>query len=72
MQLDSKEILAVLEGEDIVPGVRLTEVHPNHIILERNGLRETIAWPGKNSSTDSPMPSEIGSPAESLTPQTNE
>jgi len=68
MQLDSKDILAVLEGEDIVPGVRLTEVHPNHIILERNGLLETLAWPGKSSSTDSPMSSEINSPAESLTP----
>ncbi len=72
MQLDAKEILAVLEGEDIALGVRLTEVHPNHIILERNGLRETLAWPGKSSSTDSPLPSEIKSPAESLTPQTNE
>lgn len=72
MQLDSKEILAVLEGENIVTGVRLTEVHPNHIILERNGLRETLAWPGKSSSTDSPMPSEIKPSAESLTSQINE
>jgi general secretion pathway protein C len=68
MQLDAKEILAVLEGEDIVPGVRLMEVHPNHISLERNGLRETLVWPRKSSSTDSPMSSEINSPAESLTP----
>ncbi|ARO87577.1 general secretion pathway protein [Nitrosospira lacus] len=72
MQLDSKEMLAVLEGEDIAPGVRLAEVHPNHIILERNGLRETLVWPGKNSSTDSPMSSETRSPAESFTPQINE
>lgn len=72
MQLDAKEILAVLEGEDIAPGVRLMEVHPNHIILERNGLRETLVWPRKSSSTDSPMSSEINSPVESLTPQINE
>lgn len=72
LQLDSKEILAVLEGKDIAQGVRLTEVHPNHIILERNGLRETLVWPGKNSSTDSPMSSEIKSPAEYLTPPADE
>lgn len=72
MQLDSKEILAVLEGEDITPGVQLTEVHPNHIVLERNGLRETLVWPGKNSSTDSPMSSETNSPAESFTSQISE
>ncbi|KIO49048.1 type II secretion system protein N [Nitrosospira sp. NpAV] len=72
MQLDSKEILAVLEGENIASGVRLAEVHPNHIILERNGLRETLAWPGKDSSTDSPLPSGINSPPESVTPQINE
>ncbi len=72
MQLDEKEILAMLEGENITPGVRLTEVHPNHIILERNGLRETLAWPGNSPFTESPLPSEITSVAESLTPQTNE
>lgn len=72
VQLDAKEILAVLEGDDIAPAVRLAEVHPNHVVVDRNGLTETLVWPEKNSSTDSLMPSEINSPAESLTPRNNE
>ena len=45
VQLEAKQILAVHEGEDIAPGIRLAEVHADHVILERNGLRETLAWP---------------------------
>ena len=35
--------------EDVEPGLRLTEVHVDHIILERNGERETLAWPKKQA-----------------------
>lgn len=49
VQLEAKQILAVHEGEDIAPGIRLAEVHPDHVILERNGLRETLAWPVRPS-----------------------
>ncbi len=45
VQLEPKQILAVHEGEDVAPGIRLAEVHPDHVILERNGLRETLALP---------------------------
>ena len=48
LRLDGKRSLAVLEGEDIVPGLRLTEVHVDHIVLERNGVRETLALPEKS------------------------
>jgi general secretion pathway protein C len=47
VQLDAKQILAVHEGEDVTPGVRLAEVLPDHVILERGGVRETLAWPEK-------------------------
>ena len=47
VQLEARQILAVPEGEDIAPGIRLAEVHPDHVILERNGARETLAWPEK-------------------------
>jgi general secretion pathway protein C len=47
VQLDAKQILAVHEGEDVIPGVRLAEVLPDHVILERGGVRETLAWPEK-------------------------
>jgi general secretion pathway protein C len=45
LRLDAKKTVAVLQGEDVEPGLRLAEVHVDHIILERNGERETLAWP---------------------------
>lgn len=44
MRLDAKRTVAVREGEDIEPGVRLLEVHSEHVVLERSGQRETLAW----------------------------
>lgn len=49
VQLEGKEILAVHEGKNIAPGIRLAEVHPDHVILERGGVRETLAWPEKRA-----------------------
>ena len=47
LRLDAKKTVAVLQGEEVEPGLRLAEVHVDHIVLERNGARETIAWPAK-------------------------
>ena len=53
VQLEPRQILAVPEGEDDAPGVRLAEVAIDHVILERSGARETLAWPEKSTSTES-------------------
>jgi len=53
VQLEAKEILAVREGEDVAPGIRLAEVGTDHVILERGGIRETLVWPEKNTVTES-------------------
>ena len=50
VQLEGKQILAVHEGEDVAPGIRLAEVDANQVILDRNGLRETLAWPQRQGS----------------------
>ena len=47
LRLDAKKTVAVLQGAEVEPGVKLAEVHVDHIILERNGARETLAWPEK-------------------------
>jgi general secretion pathway protein C len=47
LRLDAKKTVAVLQGEDIEPGLRLAEIHVDHIVLERGGVRETLAWPEK-------------------------
>ena len=55
LQLDGKRNLAVREGQDIAPGIRLAEVRPDHVILERNGIREILAWPKKKATPASPL-----------------
>lgn len=56
VRLEDKQILAVHEGEDIAPGIRLAEVHPEHVILERSGVRETLTWPVKSSTAGTATP----------------
>jgi len=58
VQLDAKKVVAVHEGEEVVPGVSLAEVHTDHVILERGGLRETLAWPPKSAATP-PAPATV-------------
>jgi len=45
VQIAPGDIVAVREGQDITPGVRLTAVNLNHLVLERAGTRETLSWP---------------------------
>src|SRR5262249_46312581 len=56
VQLEPRQIRAVRSGEDIAPGVRLAEVDADHVVLERSGARETLAWPDKNTTTESAAP----------------
>ena len=58
--LDGKQNLAVHVGEDIAPGIRLAEVYPDHVILERNGARESLAWPEKKEPTTPATPATPG------------
>ncbi len=50
LRLDAKQTVAVREGGEIEPGVRLAEVHADHVVLERSGVRETLAWPKPGKS----------------------
>ena len=50
LRLDSKQSVAVREGGEIEPGVRLAEVHADHVVLERGGVRETLDWPKQGKS----------------------
>ena len=45
--LDGKQIVATRKGEDIAPGIRLADVATDHVVLDRNGIRESLAWPEK-------------------------
>jgi general secretion pathway protein C len=56
LQLEGQEILAVAEGEDAAAGIRVAEVHPDHVVLSRNGIRESLAWPQKKAAARPPAP----------------
>jgi general secretion pathway protein C len=50
--LDGKQIVATREGGDIAAGIRLAEVTADHVVLDRNGVRESLAWPEKTLASD--------------------
>jgi general secretion pathway protein C len=52
--LDGKQIVATREGQDIAPGIQLAEVATDHVVLERNGVRESLAWPEKTPVAEPP------------------
>lgn len=45
VELEPGTIIAIRAGEDFAPGVHLTEVGNDHLVLERGGVRETLTWP---------------------------
>ena len=56
VQLEPRQILAVHEGEDVAPGIRLAQVGTDHVILDRSGARETLSWPEKSVPAESAAP----------------
>jgi len=56
LRIDAKQTVAVREGGEIEPGVRLAEVHADHIVLERGGVRETLVWPKQSKAAASAAP----------------
>ena len=72
MQLDGKEILAVPEGGNIASDVRLAEVHPDHVVVERNGAREILVWPEKRPLAETAIPLESDTFSQGAVPHTYE
>ncbi len=56
MRTEPREIIAVREGEYLLPGIRLAEVATDHVVLERGRTRETLAWPQKPTAAESAVP----------------
>ena len=58
VRLDKKKTLVVRSGEDLSPGIRLAEVFPGHVVLQRNGTSETVLLPQQHPPAlpDSPGP----------------
>lgn len=45
LQLDGQPIISVKQGGDIAPGLRLAEIAPRSVVLERAGVRESLVLP---------------------------
>jgi general secretion pathway protein C len=56
VELEPRRIVAVREGDELMPGIRLARVETDHVVLERNGTRETLAWPQKGQTLQRPEP----------------
>jgi general secretion pathway protein C len=54
--LDGKEIVVTLRGEEITQGIRLAEVAPGHVVLERHGVRETLVLPERGGAAENASP----------------
>ena len=59
LQSGARQILAIRAGDEVAPGIRLEAVGVDHVVLVRNGARETLTWPAKNRPASLPR----GTPA---------
>ncbi len=42
LKLDDKRQAGVVVGEQVVPGTRLLEAHPDYVLLERGGVQQRV------------------------------
>lgn len=54
LQLDGRPLVAARAGTELAPGLRLLEVHPRRVVLERSGVRESLALPAPPAPTPPP------------------
>lgn len=59
LRIEPRQIITVEEGSDVAPGLRLAAIGVDHVILERGGIRETLSWPSRATTTE-PLASRIG------------
>ena len=50
VQLDGGSTRVVGAGEELAPGVRLTEIRATHVVVDRGGRRETLELPKRIST----------------------
>ena len=51
LQLGTQPAIAVREGAEVEPGTRVVEVKADHVVLDRGGMRETLALPARGKGT---------------------
>lgn len=62
LQLDEKRQSGVALGDEVVPGVKLIEIHADRVLLERDGITQLITLEGSKQGESSAMaPGNISS-----------
>lgn len=57
LKLDGSRQMGLAEGEEVVAGTRLIEVHANHVVLERAGVQQRVEL--ENKFAASPASSKL-------------
>jgi general secretion pathway protein C len=56
LRLNGSQTVVIREGGEVEPGIRLTQVRSDHVLLERAGVQQTLAWPEKGSAAAAAAP----------------
>ena len=51
LKLDDKRQVGVVMGEDVAPGTKLLEIHPDYVLLEHAGVQQRVNLEGKTADT---------------------
>ena len=62
IQVEANKTLAVREGGDVAPGIRLAQVDKGQVVLERNGVRAAFLE-AVTAATDAALSDEEGEDA---------
>lgn len=53
MRYADQPVRPVRKGNEVAPGIRLSEVYPDKVVVERGGVAETIALPDRRQNPPS-------------------
>jgi len=61
--IDKGKTVAVGSGDEIVPGVRLEKVQPDHVVISRGGVPQRLDLPQRKPTDAQPVKSGAAAPA---------
>lgn len=70
MQVDDKQI-GVAQGEDVRPGLRLAETHPDYVVLDQGGVTQRVELSGAPAAPAAPAMPAGALPPGAVAPQFN-
>ena len=50
LQLENKHQVGVAAGENVIPGTKLVEIHPDYVLLEHAGVQQRVKLENKSTA----------------------